>query len=206
MTTPQSGREAFEALNAAAKGAGHLSFESMRQCADAWIGVTKVLDDVADGWTHGLGTGDEQAAAAIRALAQQGREVGEPVAWPTVIAELHEHMRHCVSAADEGVDYAVSREMLDAMTTLRLMEKCGRGKWRPTEYGESFANTAAPKQQAVEVTEEMVEAFAHKVFDDANDIYGCGETDAYRDALVMAVRENIALLAALPGKTEVDRG
>lgn len=81
----------------------------------------------------------------IRAdLAAPKQQEYEPVAWHPVIAELREHMRHCVSAADEGVDYAVSREMLDALTTLRLMEKCGRGKWRPTEYGERFANTAQP--------------------------------------------------------------
>ena len=140
MTNQQTGREAFEAL-----------VEKWRDAArgirpsGTWNG-----NDLAERYEW---CADELEAA----LAQQGREVGEAVAWHPVIAELHAHMRHCLSAADEGVDYAVSREMLDAMTTLRLMEKCGRGKWRPTEYGESFVY-GAPKQQAVEVTEDMVGA------------------------------------------------
>lgn len=58
------------------------------------------------------------------------------------------------------------------------------------------ANTAAPKQQAVEVTEQMAEAFVLIVFDEANVIYGCGETNTFREALVKAVRENIPMVAA----------
>ncbi len=55
------------------------------------------------------------------------------------ISDLREHVAHCVEAADEGVDYAVSREMLEAMTTLGLMEKVGRGKWAPTDAARLFA-------------------------------------------------------------------
>ena len=134
MTSQQTGRDAFEAWYAANDN----TRKSIERDATGYR-----LIQTESAW-------QSWGAAWQAALAQQGREVGEPVAWHPVIAELHEHMRHCVSAADEGVDYACSRDMLDAMTTLRLMEKCGRGRWRPTEYGESFANTAAPKQQAVD--------------------------------------------------------
>jgi len=58
---------------------------------------------------------------------------------PIWLRNLHGYMEHCVSAADEGVEYAVPRAWLDAMTTLGLMEKCGRGRWRPTEAGDQFA-------------------------------------------------------------------
>lgn len=57
----------------------------------------------------------------------------------TWLDELRERMQHCVSAADEGEDYAVPRDMLDAMTALGLMQKVGRGKWAPTEAGRDFA-------------------------------------------------------------------
>lgn len=175
MTTPQSGREAFEAW-------AEREFGKVPRGAVLGLPATERFASYWKCW---------QAA-----LAQQGREVGEAVAWHPVIAELHEHMRHCVSAADEGVDYAVSREMLDAMTTLRLMEKCGRGKWRPTEYGESFANTAAPKQQAVEVTEEMVDR-ALAAYNASRGTYS-DEVPTDRDDM------RAALLAALSGKTEVE--
>lgn len=199
MTTQQSGREAFEVWPR-----GVLNRET----------TIKVLTE-HNAWRRGaIGPQTDPILlgkaldAALAALAQQGREVGEAVAWHPVIAELHEHMRHCVSAADEGVDYAVSREMLDAMTTMRLMEKCGRGKWRPTEYGESFANTAAPKQKAVD--EAMVERLRDHLVElrcyyvEARD--GVRGYSARETQYTRLIDEVDADLAALPVKTEVDRG
>ena len=45
--------------------------------------------------------------------------------------------------------------LLDAMTTLGLMEKVGRGKWAPTEAARRFATLArtAPPSAPVEVDE-----------------------------------------------------
>lgn len=191
MTTPQSVREAFEAWPS-----GVLNRET----------TIKVLAE-HNAWRRGaIGPQTDPILlgkaldAALAALAQQGREVGEAVAWHPVIAELHEHMRHCVSAADEGVDYAVSREMLDAMTTLRLIEKCGRGRWRPTEYGERFANTAAPKQQAVELN--AVRYALWHIIDVCDNYLDVAPGSRLGEALEQAE----AALAALPVKTEVDRG
>lgn len=75
--------------------------------------------------------------SVVRALLTTRQEVA-PVAhrW---LDELRDRMEHCISAADEGEDYAVPRDYLDAMTTLGLMKKVGRGKWAPTEEGEAFA-------------------------------------------------------------------
>lgn len=58
------------------------------------------------------------------------------------VLTLLDATEHCLSAADEGEDYGVSRAMLDAMTTLGLMDKVGRGKWAPTEAAERFAAIA----------------------------------------------------------------
>ena len=54
------------------------------------------------------------------------------------IRDLLAFTEHCLSASDEGVDYAVPREWLDAMTTLGLLEKTGRGLWAPTEAAKEF--------------------------------------------------------------------
>lgn len=58
------------------------------------------------------------------------------------ITDLLDATEHCLSAADEGVDYAVSRPMLDAMTTLGLMEKVRRGRWAPTDSARRFVTLA----------------------------------------------------------------
>ena len=73
-----------------------------------------------------------------------------------VIRDLRGTMEHCLSADDEGVDYAVSRQKLDALTTLGLMEKVGRGRWVPTEAGEAFASLQAAQPAVPSVPEGMV--------------------------------------------------
>lgn len=68
---PPSVPVGVEGLNAAAVDAGHVTFESMRQCADSWLAVVDTLNKVAPGWNEKKGTGRECATAAIAALAQQ---------------------------------------------------------------------------------------------------------------------------------------
>lgn len=72
-----------------------------------------------------------------------------PDGW---LLELREAMAHCVSAADEGEGYAVSREMLNVMTTLGLMRKVGRGKWAPTEAGVEFAALHGPRTLPIDIS------------------------------------------------------
>lgn len=74
-------------------------------------------------------------------------ELSRNVVGQPFVRNLLGFAEHCISAAEEGEDYAVSRPMLDAMTTLGLMEKVGRGKWAPTPAAEQFVkagNTASP--------------------------------------------------------------
>lgn len=71
--------------------------------------------------------------------------------------ELQEAMAHCVCAADEGEDYAVSREMLNVLTTLGLMQKVGRGKWSPTKAGIAFASQKAARTLPIDVYGEWYE-------------------------------------------------
>ena len=78
------------------------------------------------------------------------------VEWPPFIRDLLHRTEHCLSAADEGVDYAVSREMLDAMTTLGLMKKVGRGKWAPTDAAERFVQAGNAALAAYALPQGMV--------------------------------------------------
>lgn len=90
----------------------------------------------------------------LAASAQQG-------GGPALPVEIRGWMEHCVSAADEGEDYACPRSVLDALTTFGLMEKCGRGKWRPTDKGAALVYTA-PATRA-----EGVDAAASKLYRDS---------------------------------------
>lgn len=65
--------------------------------------------------------------------------VADAEALPRPLKDLLHFTEHCISAAEEGVDYAASREWLDAMTTMGIMEKVGRGKWAPTDHAEAVA-------------------------------------------------------------------
>lgn len=73
------------------------------------------------------------------------------------IRDLIEQTEHCVSCADEGVDYGCSREWLEAMTTLRLMEKVGRGRWAPTDAGRALAALATAQPEAKPEGNELIE-------------------------------------------------
>lgn len=68
---PPSAPVGVEGLDAAAVEAGHITFASMKQCADAWFAVVDALNAAAPGWNEKKGTGRECATAAIAALAQQ---------------------------------------------------------------------------------------------------------------------------------------
>jgi hypothetical protein len=74
-------------------------------------------------------------------------QLSRNVAGHPAVRNLLAFAEHCLSAADEGEDYAVPREWLDAMTTLGLMEKVGRAKWAPTDAAKQFV-LAAPTSAA----------------------------------------------------------
>lgn len=96
---------------------------------------------------------------------------------------------HCISAADEGVDYAVTRPMLDAMTTLGLMEKVGRGKWAPTEAAHQFVSYAPPSSTAmravVEAAKEIIRpaGSATRMTSGYGHVVNEDQMDELRDAL-----------------------
>ncbi|WP_202844730.1 hypothetical protein [Luteimonas saliphila] len=81
----------------------------------------------------------------VAALREQPEARGVVDVIPEAVRRLLHATEHCLSAADEGVDCGVGRPMLDAMTTLGLLEKTGRGRWAPTGAAEQFvfALTAA---------------------------------------------------------------
>lgn len=150
MTTPQSGREAFEAL---IRESRRYMPVLRRIEADGSLGLGLAT---ANGLQHAI----DKAEAA---LAQQGREAGELVDGVVAI----NGRPHLVSDPEHFV----------------------RTKKAQRLY------TAAPKQQAVEVTEDMV-ARAMTAYIASRGTYS-GEVPTDRADI------RAALLAALPGKTEV---
>lgn len=66
---PSVAGDARERLNEAAANVGHITFESMRQCADSWLAVNSLLHELVPDWTNNDLTGREAALAAIRRLA-----------------------------------------------------------------------------------------------------------------------------------------
>lgn len=64
---------------------------------------------------------------------------------PMPLRDLLDFTEHCLAAADEGADYAVPREWLEAMTTMGIMTKVGRGKWAPTRDAEAVARRLRPQ-------------------------------------------------------------
>ena len=72
-----------EQRDALAKDAGYINFESMRQCADAWIALTKELHVIAPGWINTSGTALDCAIAALRSAEAGAEQHGaqEAVAW-----------------------------------------------------------------------------------------------------------------------------
>lgn len=63
------GEEAAKVLKSAAVSAHYPSFESMKQCADAWKGVVDALDVLVPDWCDQEGRGADLAIKAIRSLA-----------------------------------------------------------------------------------------------------------------------------------------
>lgn len=73
-----------------------------------------------------------------------------------ILRGLVGYVAHCVSAANEGEDYAVSRAVLDALTTLEFMEKVGPGRWAPTAGAAQFlaAMNRAPSTGEITLSAE----------------------------------------------------
>jgi hypothetical protein len=59
---------AREELDTAAVEVGHVTFESMRQCADSWLAVVSLLHELAPDWCMTTETGREAAITTIRKL------------------------------------------------------------------------------------------------------------------------------------------
>ena len=121
------------------------------------------------------------------------------------VIELIWATEHCLSAAEEGVDYSVSRPMLDAMTTLGLMEKVGRGKWSPTDAASEFVRIAnsfdtTPQSSAPVVGDEMV-AKAYRVCEDFIEEHGDGYINDLDDGQWNEMLR-AALESALAGRGE----
>ncbi len=48
---------------------------------------------------------------------------------PRPLEDLLDATKHVIDCADGGDDYACSRPMIEALTTLEIMRKTGRGRW-----------------------------------------------------------------------------
>lgn len=60
---------------------------------------------------------------------QPGGRVRLGDAIPRPLEDLRDATRHVIDCADGGDDYSCGRPMIDALTTLGILEKTGRGLW-----------------------------------------------------------------------------
>ncbi|HID8537184.1 TPA: hypothetical protein ACXIMI_002314 [Stenotrophomonas maltophilia] len=69
------------------------------------------------------------ACALAQHLSAQPSPGGQGNALPRALEDLRDALQHVIDCADGGDDYSCGRPMIDAMTTLGLMRKTGRGLW-----------------------------------------------------------------------------
>lgn len=125
-------QEKIEAMDAASVS------ERARECR-ACKGAGEVMQPV---WTPDPQDGYD-------ALGTCPRCGGNGSTFPQALQDLLYFTEHCLSAADEGVDYSTSREWLDAMTTMGVMKKTGRGKWAPSDQAQPVADALRAIEQAL---------------------------------------------------------
>ena len=109
--------------------------------ANAWVADNDV--EVTGEWMAGWDACRVEYPRHVSHSPQPMTTQGE--APPHPLRNLLYFTEHCISAAEEGVDYAASREWLDAMTTMGIMEKVGRGKWAPTDHAPAVARRLTEK-------------------------------------------------------------
>lgn len=86
---------------------------------------------------------------------------------PRPLEDLRDATQHVIDCADGGDDYACGRPMIEAMATLGIMEKTGRGLWSTNvqvAHAVLAALAATGKQQGGEVqgSREQFEAWAKR--------------------------------------------
>lgn len=70
-------------------------------------------------------------------------------ALPRPLEDLRDALQHAIDCADGGDDYNCGRPMIDAMTTLGLMRKTGRGLWSVNVLdAQAVVEALASRQQA----------------------------------------------------------
>jgi hypothetical protein len=105
VAAPVAGEEFADAV---AAQAGHINFNSIRQCADAWLAVVGALDSHYPGWSDSSGTGMENAVSAIETLATVAGEAAQPMNRAEAMALAREIIRN-LGVIDSEIDAAIAR-------------------------------------------------------------------------------------------------
>lgn len=104
--------------DALAASAGHFNFNSMRQCADAWLAVACALLRYYPEWSGMEGSGKDSAVAAIKALSERGAPVVGEAAQPQ-------------AAKQKVAGGAITQAMVDAACEVTYVNyKLGRKAYR----------------------------------------------------------------------------
>lgn len=53
------------------------------------------------------------------------------------------YVEHAINANEDGDDFAIPRAYIDALTTMGILEKVGRGKWTVTKDASEVASQLA---------------------------------------------------------------
>lgn len=115
--------------------------ELNRPVMDACCGSCKGAGEVED-WVNHTNDPQEGHREMVTCPRCKGEGSPPPFLRHPAIQDLLHFTEHCLNASDEGVDYAVPRDWLDALTAMRLLEKTGRGRWAPTESASSLVEAA----------------------------------------------------------------
>lgn len=185
-----------------------------------WTGETTLklpdlLDLQARGWliegddNCEFSLTDEGQAVVARALQQDApAELAEQQGvgnLPRPLEDLRDATQHVIDCADGGDDYACGRPMIEAMTTLGIMEKTGRGLWSTNvQVARAVVDALAAtgKQQVGEVQGDALTALRRyrMAFNTVTDEMGLYEDDTGSYVKLQDVER--ALAARQPGAQE----
>ncbi|MBH1392402.1 hypothetical protein I5U25_05715 [Stenotrophomonas maltophilia] len=101
---------------------------------------------------------------------QPGGRVRLGDAIPRPLEDLRDATRHVIDCADGGDDYSCGRPMIDALTTLGILEKTGRGLWSVNAQEAQAVFAALSAQPSPGGQGDALLDHARKLFDELGEI------------------------------------
>ncbi len=110
-------------------GRVRLGDQAERERFEAWP-QAREFETQKDGSSEYLSEVTHGARLAWKYLSAQPSPGGQGDGIPRPLEDFRDATRHVIDCADGGDDYSCGRPMIDALTTLGILEKAGRGLWK----------------------------------------------------------------------------